>query len=1008
VRIVQRIQQNVALIAAAIIAILNIVAVTGLWNPTGTSLAAINAAVAASLAFFVQAVPDLQSRRVRIDYARRAVEDSRELVPTAGSIIDQIVGRDDLCLILISNLHGRYSRPLALIGDAGAGKTGVLVRLTELLAEKGTIPVPIRLPIDDFDLDFEAVARDRFLRTVNPDLASSSDGEAIWRRLRKEKKICVLADALDDVLADEPNRDDVIRAAIRQAHQQRLPLVIASRSYTPFQATGAGILSLAPLSYGAALAYIGGESLGEDERRLAWIVETADVAEAPLYLQITRELQLRGLLEPTSAGQHGVVTTHGVDRSQLRLALLQTWERALTTGHLREDVPLTRTERQAAIEYMSALAIVGLMRDRLEVNFDDHAPEAILAEVNGRLATISQRAGRTAGFRNVDVRLAAAWAAQLDLVELHRHSVRFPHSLMQAYLASRLLNLAMLDPAYCDEALRLPRPSREFLIALVLQSRSAERAESAGAPLDLVAPILQEAGRRDDNRILDIYAAALEMDCVTAEPQHQSLSAEISERWSRIHAHDPRTLDESKLALVRQLGESARTIDERLRHGAQFRARPAYAPLYAIGCSEGSHPVHLAVAQEIGAGGNAAYQELRHLLTAPCAACAGDRAGRDGVVPNLMGGNEGFRAAITSAWLAPMLAGTVGDSEDGAENGKLLAKQARDDLAQWLRHVSIDRRRPGEEDLPISLEIALARGFKYAANRRPSHPGQGYEARQYLAEEALELLKSTRYWFSQLTLLQALCLLELPEWSNRTGVGVKPEAIVQHWLDVAGRERFDFGNSPPGSHPFVREAASLCTLALRTGRPQRYLWIDESEVVPQVGSRNLGRSAAARRHGLWIPPSAGWAALEDRAQQLVADVVLLLNLADRGDQPSERERRLRRSNRRDLPPCITHYRESLEPGLTVGTAAPSVPGVSCVDGCAFELCPYPPKGSQEYWTEMDEAFCEKQCELVGARWSIRKASAPWQEMRASHLRRFWADMADRAIGPRPSRFASHR
>ena len=125
-------------------------------------------------------------------------------------------------------------------------------------------------------------------------------------------------------------------------------------------------------------------------------------------------------------------------------------------------------------------------------------------------------------------------------------------------------------------------------------------------------------------------------------------------------------------------------------------------------------------------------------------------------------------------------------------------------------------------------------------------------------------------------------------------------------------------------------------------------------------------STAQRKHRLWIPPSAGWTALNGRAQQLVADVLLLLNLADRGDQPRERERRLKRSNRYDLPPCITRYRAALEPGLTVGTAASSAPGTSCVDGCAFELCPYPPKGAQPR-VEMSEAFCRRQQTLLTRR-----------------------------------------
>jgi hypothetical protein len=878
------------------------------------------------------------------------------------------------------------------------------------------------------------MARDRFLNEVNPGLFSSAEGETIWRRLRKDGKIIVLADGLEEAFVGtsaEPERDNIIRAAVRKAHQQHLPLVIASRPHDPLRATEATILTLEPLSYEAALAYIGSDGTGEDERRLAWIVETADVVEAPLYLQITHELQVKGLIEPTSAGQHDVVDTRGGDRSMLRLGLLQTWERALIYGHLREDVPLNRAERQAAVEQLSALACVGLMRDRLEVNFDDFPSRRICAEVQRRLTAIDQQAGHPRGVGNLDVRLAAAWGAQLDLVELRGDSIRFPHSLMQAYLGSRLLDAALLDAAYRQKAMQHPQPGREFLIALVLRSRALAPTvrtgavgrdvtlstwlRSFGVPLlraqpDLVGPLRQAAVARDDNKVLDMYAAALEIDCVKTAPAHAAIAQEITDRWSRIHAQDPRTLEEGKLGLVHRMGEAARTIDDRRRRDDRYRAKPAYPQLYTIGCSERSYPVQLAAAQEIGAGGDAAYRAVRHLLAAPCPICAAERTGRrmtgaDRLAPALEGDNDSWRASIISAWLAPMLAGSVG-GRGSAPADKALAEQVRADLARWLRHVARDGRKSGEEDLPISLEIALAQGFKHAANRRPAQPDPLREARMYVAEQALEMLKGARYWFVQLTLIQALCLLNLPDGRKQlsNSRGAKPDAIVDHWLDVAGRERAEpsqLPGAPPEPHPFVREAAQLAVLALKTGRPQRYCWVDESGVVGQVGSRKLGQDTPNRRHRLWIPPSAGWTALNGRAQQLVADVLLLLNLAERGEQPSERERRLKRSNRHDLPPCITHYRDALNPGQTVGTAVSSAPGTSCVDGCLFELCPYPPKGVQPR-VEMSEAFCRRQQTLLT--WNPRNPlhrRAPWQQMRVAQLTHFWAEMADRARGPRP-------
>jgi hypothetical protein len=793
---------------------------------------------------------------------------------------------------------------------------------------------------------------------------------------------------------------------------------------------------LEPLSYEAALAYIGSDGTRENDRRLAWIVETADVVEAPLYLQITRELHVKGLLEPSTAGQHGVVDTRGADRATLRLGLLQTWERALIRGHLYEDVPLNRAERHAAVEHMSALACTGLRHDRLDVKFDDPIGDQIAAEVQRRLAKIDEEAGRTPGVGSVDVRLAAAWAAQLELVELRGNSVRFPHSLMQAYLGSRLLDAALQDPGYRREALGYPQPGREFLIALVLRSRAsrqaghpppepARRQPRAGlrlarrASVPSSAPnepaglgLLPEAAAgRDDNKVLDMYAAALEIDCVADEPAHTAIAEQIRKQWSQIHAHDPRTLEEGKLALVRRLGEAARTIDARRRGGERFAAEPAYQQLYAIGCRERSYPVQLATAQEIGAGGAAAYLALRPVLTAPCQACAAEGAGppADGsgsgshTFPGPGGDSDSWRAWIMSAWLAPMLAGSFDAAVTGHAH-QVLEGQARADLAQWLRHIGHDARRLGEEELPISLEIALAQGFKYAANRRSPHADDGRETRMHLAEQALEMLKGSRFWFSQLTLIQALSLLNMSEGPRPAGDkhGAKPEAIVQHWLDVAGLERPDRGlraGMPAGPHPFVHEAAQLAVLALKTGRPQRYCWIDESGVVGQVGSRNTGIEIKQRNRRLWIPPSAGWTALNGRAQQLVADVLLLLNLAEWGDQPQERERRLKRANRSDLPPCITRSRASLNPGRTVGTAVSSAPGTTCVDGCAFELCPYPPKGAQPR-VEMSEAFCRRQQTLLLLR-SPGRRRAPWQQMAPAQLTTFWMEMADRARGSRP-------
>jgi hypothetical protein len=58
---------------------------------------------------------------------------------------------------------------------------------------------------------------------------------------------------------------------------------------------------------------------------------------------------------------------------------------------------------------------------------------------------------------------------------------------------------------------------------------------------------------------------------------------------------------------------------------------------------------------------------------------------------------------------------------------------------------------------------------------------------------------------------------------------------------------------------------------------------------------------------------------------------------------------------------------------------------------------------------MSEAFCRRQLTLLDR--SLRHPltrQAPWQQMTAAQLSRFWTQMADRARGPRPQSPGSAR
>jgi hypothetical protein len=1042
----------------------------------------------------------------RLRLAEKAKIAPQDLVETATPDIGEVVGRDELCRVIMEDIgHSATRRPHLLVGGLGAGKTAVLVRLTRLLAERGAVPVPIRLRDAAFDLNFREMAHTRFL-AIAESMLSADNAEKAWRQLSKNDQIVVIADGLEEALTEGgagiyQDRDSLIRLAIHRARELRLPLIIASRPHGSLRGADATIMELEPLSEEAALEYIDPDPNSDHVRWLDWIVETAGLTELPLYLQITRQLSRRDRLDYFSPERPAQLDMRGMDRSKLQLHLLTTWTEALFDGHLMGAVPLNRSEREATVEWLSALACIGLLGDTIDVKYEDYydgnpanqlevsqAPK--YQEIDYEIQRfLNQKLPR----RHLDIRLAVTWGDRLNLVKAHGEGMRFPHSIMQAYLASRFMSTALQDSKFQQDAVaRLQNPGREFLIALVLYARSvdtdrkgrggserewasAERTPAAAAePWAAGTPgasrnepevsesnapgadpatatsmppgpaqdpaggqtafgglstgptqassgptlgshvrsirdllVVSAAEARDDVKMLDLYAAALEIDSFLDKSRHEEIARSVSDRWEDIRGWDQRTLDEAKLGLVLRFGDAVRTVADRPARGLS-ELDPAYRELLEMARDELSYPIRLAIAQEIGAGGDEAFRILRRPsyyepgITWMNAAWPNGTANektdgklsRDGYNQLQKKGhqdgrswnadkNRTLRGRILCAWLTPLLAGSVDEFRD----------EAWQEIGLWLDRVGRDQDGDGNY-FHLSLEVALAQGFKHAANRRMRHPHALPATRDYMAEQAMEMLKRARFWFTQLTLIQALCLWEMPDPSmsryDRTGRrgngypdrrGSNPEATVGYWLEMARN----------GKHPFVAEAGKLAVEALKTGHPERFLWIDESGIVSSVGSR-AAPTTKEWKHDLWIPPSAGWAALDPRALQLVADVLLLLNLAERGEGPGETEQRLRRVEGSDLPPCFTRNRYSLDPETTVGNMF-RAPGSNCIDGCRHRLCPYPPDGVQPYRSELSEAFCRRQQSLLN-----RGLSAPWQTILRADLKRFWEQMADRARG----------
>ena len=175
----------------------------------------------------------------------------QDVVPTAGNIIGDVVGRDELCRVMIADLREPSTRrPHIVVGGMGAGKTALLVRLTKQLAQQRAVPVAVRLRDAQDTLDFRELARTRFIADLESGILSENEGEKVWRQLLKEGRIVVLADGLEEALNDEgmqAERDNLIRLAIRQANKQELPLIIASRPHDPLRGTEAALVELEPL-----------------------------------------------------------------------------------------------------------------------------------------------------------------------------------------------------------------------------------------------------------------------------------------------------------------------------------------------------------------------------------------------------------------------------------------------------------------------------------------------------------------------------------------------------------------------------------------------------------------------------------------------------------------------------------------------------------------------------------------------------------------------------------------
>jgi hypothetical protein len=929
------------------------------------------AATVLALAFAFAVFAYWRVYRVVREHVKPWRDEPYKLIPTA-TPIEQVVGREGICEILEEDLVERKRRPQVVLGGIGDGKTAVLVRLAQRLVKKGAVPVGVRLRDAEKTLDFEALAMAEFMARVQGQLLSGDEGDKVWRKLYCDGRIVILADGLEEALIGHEGREAVIRRALDRAAEMKVPLVVASRPEAALAGADAAVIRLEPLPTRNAIDYVRDVTRDEaaaeadDTADVPKLASVAEIADRPLFLALARESYRRGRLS-------AIPLTNRLDA---QLKLLEDWEARLLDED--ERYPRLRADaREETLEGAETIACVAIAENRLELSFDKlkRSPYANHDEEQDR---------------NV-----ARGAEHLGLVELTAGGVRFTHSITQAYLAAQQLPSRIgrhRDRVRSGINERLPgvwrvtgrdyltdvldEPSREALMALViccrLHATPAIRA-SLQARLRRLATSPRLARKP---AAFDVLAAAYEIDWM----RRGAGSAELGSTARRLWSHGGRQasgeeLRESKVRAVLRMAQDG-TIH-------------AYGALWAACVRESDYRVRFRAAQELASGGDKAFEVIEpgEVLRG-----CGPRLTYEAQPSRLRAAD--VRRGYLQGWTLPLLVRSCEASAD----------RAAEALEGWI-HLA-DPARTGGPTLHLGVESSLAQGFRLEANR--IHPG----ARdQQLVDLAGELLEKAQWWYSRLVLLHALCL-----WSLRVTSGQREQLRRRIWHHAAH-----------DAHPFVRAAARLCLEALNADEkasfleqliarrelvdtrlprarslrleqrakkarwrgPAHYIWIDEVGVTAKVGPRTPLWEPTSPT-GLWISLDAGWRGLAPRARQLVADVLVDLNLVEgeaepprhRGNQDRNgslpaadadrlvlnREIRRRKGAGERLPACLVHARARARLGVYRPEDTRDKGERECPPRCGLKLCPYPAQARDPFRANLSETFCREQLRLLGGRW----------------------------------------
>ena len=615
---------------------------------------------------------------------------------SARSIVDNVISRTTLVEELANDLEAGGS-PQILVGPTGSGKTMVLLKLVQKLAQKHQVPVAISLR-DTPKLDFEEQARKAYREAFPNHTDEQADKQ--WRWHRRSGLITIL---IDDVEKATQPQQAVVEALARTT-RGGLRVTAASRpTGLPggFKQGRVDLDSLneqevrKALTKRAKAASPNGIDI-RAERVIEAIAKDSAILRTPYYLAISNVLADTGTLAHLELPS---------DRD-VRLVLLDAYRADVKAGRSRGDSGLDQEARERVLDGLEPIALISLSHRG--------SPEEIAT-----------------GVRELGVSLDAAeivdYGKRLGILEPRYDAVRFGHPTTLAYFAARFLANRKHDRELWETTLKVVKLGSTTSLALELANAAVSDTAIAQMTcvrlLDRLDKATSDVNRLEEmnpnQRLVVLYTVA------EIAQKNGAWGGDLADRIVDAAAKEPNRagLPPEQARLVKQI--------------AKVPSPKAYESLWKFSTTAPDYLVRrVAMGELLHGRGDAVESGLDHMQKVMREAgefCQEHALPVDGDRDPLF---EKLRAV---AWMLPGLLAVCDDTGYTAAAAELRGFQER--LNGYANDLTRQR----------GLEASIADGLKQDALR---------DARRPPDELAVTMLKPggdrAKFWFSRVLLVQAV------------------------------------------------------------------------------------------------------------------------------------------------------------------------------------------------------------------------------------------------------------